>query len=211
MRLFGMFRKEWYSAQCRRCHERVSITREEVEAGRYTCPVCNDSNPIPDAVRAEYEKNRAKDELRERRHKERERQRAQKEMQRRQRVAAKQRARQEELERSRKRAETREASLRAGRCPDCGAQLQVLRKTFDGRRALSWGCLSYLLGFGYLGALAGFGSGTEMTRVCGGCGREFPFSASRLSKTTNVVTTVVAIIIIVIVLIIFVWVIAVRS
>ena len=64
MRVFGLFGKESYSVECARCHESVTINREEVEAGGYKCPVCNGANAIPDSVRAEYKKNRAQDEVR---------------------------------------------------------------------------------------------------------------------------------------------------
>lgn len=181
MGIFGLFGKESYSVECARCHESLTITREEVEAGGYTCPVCNGTNPIPESVRAEYKKNRAEDELRrqkeerkqserERKHREREKQRAQKEKERRQRVAVRQRARQEELERSREKEQARKVSLRAGQCPDCGAELQVLQKGYDTGTGVA--CCLFT---GPIGLLAGLLGSGKKTRVCKGCGREFRF------------------------------------
>ena len=113
---------------------------------------------------------------------------------RRQQTAAMQRARQEQLERSRERAAGRTASLRAGNCPDCGAELQVLQKGYDSGTGLTCCCLA-----GPIGLLAGLlGSGTK-TRVCKGCGHEFRFG-SETNVAAIAVATVVAVVVLLVLL-----------
>jgi Zn finger protein HypA/HybF involved in hydrogenase expression len=176
MGAFGLFGKESYYVECAHCDESLAITREEVEAGRYTCPVCNGASSVPDHIRAEHKKKREQEELRrqekERKKKEREARRAQHKSEAQQERAARERARQEQLERIRQKQASRNASLHAGQCPDCGGELQVLEKGYDSGTGLACCCLAGPLGL--LGGLLGSG---EKTRVCKGCGREFRFGS----------------------------------
>ncbi len=139
------FGKESYSVECGWCHEARKIDCEEVDEGQYKCPVCNYANLFPDSVRAEYRKNCAKDELR-RQEKERQQRevdrkrgehaerRAEREKEWEKKLAAAQQARQEGLAWMVRRGDegkaSRGVSLRAGQCPDCGGELQILQKGY---------------------------------------------------------------------------------
>jgi uncharacterized Zn finger protein (UPF0148 family) len=61
-----------YKAECPRCGEPLKITRQEAEAGSYTCPACSQQNAIPAEVRQQYDRERAEEEEK-RREKERRR------------------------------------------------------------------------------------------------------------------------------------------
>ena len=138
MGVFGLFGKEPYSVECARCHESLTINREEVEAGGYKCPVCNGANAIPDSVRAEYKKNRAQDEVRrqEQERKQQEREHKRKWRIRREQYAADVRKQKKPEEQRRARelslmrcpACNKEVSIKAFSCPHCGHPFPVSLK-----------------------------------------------------------------------------------
>ncbi|MFO7958091.1 MAG: hypothetical protein R6X33_13445 [Candidatus Brocadiia bacterium] len=172
-----------YEVQCARCEEPLKITREEVEADCYTCPVCNHTNLIPAPVRGQYQQERAEEDLRqrekERKKKERAARRAEKEKERKERNLAKQRARKEQLERSRRAEAERRSALRAGKCPVCGGEIQVIQKGYSTDTGLACCCLT-----GPIGLLGGFLGSGQKVRVCSGCGKEFSFCSNHKSAVT---------------------------
>ena len=205
MRPLGFFGRESYKVQCARCHETLAITREEVEAGSYRCPVCNGACPIPGFVHAEYKQTRAREELtrqqRERRNEEKERnrrrhaaRRARELGEREQQKAAQDRARQAQLERARQEQAARNQSLHTGQCPNCGGHLQVMQKGYDTGTGLACCCLGGPVGL--LGGLLGSG---QKTRVCSGCGQEFRFG-SQQQASVGVVVAVIALVVLFLVL-----------
>jgi hypothetical protein len=84
--------------------------------------------------------------------------------------AATEQARILRLQTTRQKQAARNGSLRAGRCPDCGAELQVMQKGYDTGTGLACCCLG-----GPLGLLGGMLGSGQKTRVCRGCGHEFKF------------------------------------
>jgi uncharacterized protein YbaR (Trm112 family) len=220
-RIFGLF-EDSYRVQCTRCGESLDISREEVEAGLYTCPACGAQSPIPDGVLVQYRANRLREEAR---NDEQDRKRQEQEwrtteraeqdaaaLKRRQERSLAQNKRRQargrwriegtggrpqasqvKLDAHRHQSTSRAESLRAGKCPACGAQLQVVQSGYDG----GWGLLGLLASGSGLGLLAGFLGSGKKVRVCSGCGRNYRFAYSGCAKLAVIGLVVLILVILV--------------
>ncbi len=109
--------------------------------------------------------------------------------------AAKRKARQEKLKKQREKEKAKKESLKTGKCPNCGGELQVLQKGYD----TGTGVACCLLGgpVGLLGGLLGSG---KKTRVCKGCGQEFSFGSQKQDSAAAVVVIVLLVVFLLILL-----------
>lgn len=97
--------------------------------------------------------------------------------------------RQLQLARTRQAQAARNQSLHAGRCPNCGAELQVIQRGYDTGTGLT--CCLFA---GPLGLLAGLLDSGKRTRGCPGCGREFKFDSWGQNSVLAVLAVVAAVV-----------------
>jgi len=166
-------RRESYVGRCAHCHVELQIERKEVEFGKYPCPECGHVNQIPEAVRTEYNKTRAKEQQKRKEEEARKEQRAQRRLVKQQELerqeTKRRRLRQEEMERQKKSDQETARRLREGLCPRCGSEsTEITKKGYNTGTGLACCLLT-----GPLGLLGGMMGSGETLCVCKACGFQY--------------------------------------
>ena len=187
MGLLDGWGNETYSVECERCGEKLVIEREEVENEQFVCPACGYQSDIPPGVQRSYRENRAEEERKRKEEERREEEKRKKERERREEKRRRAVRRKEKRRQQREKKKEREKTLKSGTCPECGGELEVTQEGYQtGKGAV---CCLLAGPLGLLGGLLGSG---DKTRVCKGCGKEYPFD-SQDADTTLVAIVLVCI------------------